>query len=84
MPNSVIYTKDLTRKFGDFVAVNAISFEVQPGEIFGFLGANGAGKTTAMRILCGLLSPTSGEATVAGFDVYRQSEEIKKQIGYMS
>lgn len=84
MVQPVIHTHQLTRKFGDFVAVNAISFDVQPGEIFGFLGANGAGKTTAMRILCGLLSPTSGEATVAGFDVYRQNEEIKKHIGYMS
>lgn len=84
MADSVIYTNQLTRKFGDFVAVNAISFEVKRGEIFGFLGANGAGKTTAMRILCGLLTPTSGEARVAGFDVYRQNEEIKKHIGYMS
>lgn len=84
MAQPVIHTHQLTRKFGDFVAVNAITFDVQPGEIFGFLGANGAGKTTAMRILCGLLSPTSGEATVAGFDVYRQNEEIKKHIGYMS
>ncbi|MEZ4903785.1 MAG: ABC transporter ATP-binding protein [Spirosomataceae bacterium] len=84
MPESVIHTHELTRKFGDFVAVNAISFEVKTGEIFGFLGANGAGKTTAMRILCGLLLPTSGQATVAGLDVYRQNEEIKKQIGYMS
>ncbi|MCP1384076.1 ABC transporter ATP-binding protein [Runella salmonicolor] len=84
MPQPVIYTHQLTRKFGDFVAVDAITFDVQPGEIFGFLGANGAGKTTAMRILCGLLTPTSGQATVAGFDVYRQNEEIKKQIGYMS
>lgn len=84
MVNSVIHTKNLTRKFGDFVAVDAITFDVKPGEIFGFLGANGAGKTTAMKILCGLLSPTSGEATVAGFDVYKQNEEIKKHIGYMS
>lgn len=84
MADSVIYTNQLTRKFGDFVAVNAISFEVKRGEIFGFLGANGAGKTTAMRILCGLLTPSSGEARVAGFDVYRQNEEIKKHIGYMS
>lgn len=84
MVNSVIHTKNLTRKFGDFVAVDAISFDVKPGEIFGFLGANGAGKTTAMKILCGLLSPTSGEATVAGFDVYKENEEIKKHIGYMS
>ncbi|MCP9770868.1 ABC transporter ATP-binding protein [Lacihabitans sp. LS3-19] len=84
MVNSVIHTKNLTRKFGDFVAVDAITFDVKPGEIFGFLGANGAGKTTAMKILCGLLSPTSGKATVAGFDVYKQNEEIKKHIGYMS
>lgn len=84
MTEPVIHTQQLTRRFGDFVAVNAITFDVQAGEIFGFLGANGAGKTTAMRILCGLLSPTSGQATVAGFDVYRQNEEIKKHIGYMS
>ena len=80
----VIKTNNLTKTFGDFTAVDAITFEVKTGEIFGFLGANGAGKTTAMRILCGLLSPTTGEATVAGFDVYKESESIKKQIGYMS
>jgi ABC-2 type transport system ATP-binding protein len=80
----VIKTHNLTKSFGDFTAVNAITFEVKAGEIFGFLGANGAGKTTAMRILCGLLSPTSGEATVAGFDVYKENESIKKHIGYMS
>ena len=80
----VIKTNNLTKKFGDFTAVDNITFEVKTGEIFGFLGANGAGKTTAMRILCGLLSPTTGEATVAGFDVYKESESIKKQIGYMS
>jgi ABC-2 type transport system ATP-binding protein len=80
----VIQTKDLTKKFGDFTAVDAITFEVKAGEIFGFLGANGAGKTTAMRILCGLLSPSSGQAKVAGFDVYHQNEQIKKNIGYMS
>ncbi|MES2518912.1 MAG: ABC transporter ATP-binding protein [Bacteroidota bacterium] len=80
----VIKTHNLTKSFGDFTAVNAITFEVKAGEIFGFLGANGAGKTTAMRILCGLLSPTSGEAMVAGFDVYRENESIKKHIGYMS
>ncbi|MEO6882771.1 MAG: ABC transporter ATP-binding protein, partial [Bacteroidia bacterium] len=68
----------------DFVAVDEISFEVYKGEIFGFLGANGAGKTTAMRMLCGLSIPTSGKATVAGFDVFTQPEEIKKNIGYMS
>lgn len=84
MSNIVIHTENLTRKFGDFVAVDAISFDVKAGEIFGFLGANGAGKTTAMKILCGLLSPTSGEASVAGFDVYTQNERIKENIGYMS
>lgn len=82
--NIVIETHELTRRFGDFTAVDAITFEVSAGEIFGFLGANGAGKTTAMRILCGLLSPTSGKARVAGYDVYTESELIKKQIGYMS
>lgn len=80
----VIKTHNLSKTFGNFTAVNAITFEVKAGEIFGFLGANGAGKTTAMRILCGLLSPSSGEAMVAGFDVYKQNEEIKKHIGYMS
>lgn len=80
----VIVTRDLTKKFGSFTAVNAISFEVHPGEIFGFLGANGAGKTTAMKMLSGLLVPTSGEARVAGFDVYHESEKIKRNIGYMS
>nr|MBP7535187.1 ABC transporter ATP-binding protein [Chitinophagales bacterium] len=82
--NIVIETHELTRRFGDFTAVDAITFKVSAGEIFGFLGANGAGKTTAMRILCGLLSPTSGKARVAGYDVYTESELIKKQIGYMS
>ncbi|MBD2767874.1 ABC transporter ATP-binding protein [Hymenobacter sp. BT664] len=80
----VITCELLTKRFGDFVAVNAISFEVAAGEIFGFLGANGAGKTTAMRMLCGLLGPTEGAATVAGFDVFRQPELIKQHIGYMS
>lgn len=84
MEEKVIVCKDLTKRFGDFYAVNKISFEVDKGEIFGFLGANGAGKTTAMRILCGLSHPTSGEAMVAGFDVYKQAEAIKKNIGYMS
>ncbi|WDF66515.1 ABC transporter ATP-binding protein [Flavobacterium sp. KACC 22763] len=84
MENKAIVCKDLTKQFGDFKAVDKISFEVSEGEIFGFLGANGAGKTTAMRILCGLSFPTSGEAHVAGFDVYRQQEKIKKNIGYMS
>ncbi len=80
----VIHTERLTKRFGDFVAVDEISFEVSPGEIFGFLGANGAGKTTAMRMLIGLSLPSSGKARVAGFDVYRETEKIKKNIGYMS
>lgn len=80
----VIKTDKLTKRFGDFVATNEITFEVYAGEIFGFLGANGAGKTTAMRMLCGLSIPSSGAATVAGFDVYRQTEDIKRHIGYMS
>lgn len=79
-----IVCNGLTKQFGNFRAVDNISFDVNEGEIFGFLGANGAGKTTAMRILCGLSYPTSGEATVAGFDVYKQQERIKKNIGYMS
>lgn len=80
----VITATQLTKRFGDFKAVDEISFEVYKGEIFGFLGANGAGKTTAMRMLCGLSLPTSGSASVAGFDVYKQTEQIKKNIGYMS
>jgi len=88
MPDSntmpVIEAQNLTRMFGDFTAVDRISFEVTRGEIFGFLGANGAGKTTAMRMLTGLLVPTGGEASVAGFGVYDQPEMIKKNIGYMS
>jgi ABC-2 type transport system ATP-binding protein len=75
---------DLTKQFGDFTAVDHISFEVDKGEIFGFLGANGAGKTTAMRMLCGLSKPTSGSGTVAGFDIASQAESVKKSIGYMS
>lgn len=82
--NKAISVDRLTKKFGDFTAVDGISFEVNKGEIFGFLGANGAGKTTAMRMLCGLSFPTSGKATVAGFDVYKQTEKIKRNIGYMS
>jgi ABC-2 type transport system ATP-binding protein len=74
----------LTKKFGDFVAVDEISLTVDRGDIFGFLGANGAGKTTAIRMLCGLLLPTSGRGMVNGFDIYRESEKIKKSIGYMS
>lgn len=80
----VILAKNLTKTFGDFTAVNAISFQVNKGEIFGFLGANGAGKTTAMKMLIGILKPTSGQAHVAGFDVFTQAESIKKNIGYMS
>jgi ABC-2 type transport system ATP-binding protein len=79
-----IKAENLTKRFGDFTAVDAISFEVKRGEIFGFLGANGAGKTTAMRMLCGLSIPTSGTARVAGYDVYKETEKIKKSIGYMS
>lgn len=82
--NKVIAVKNLTKRFGDFLAVDAISFEVKAGEIFGFLGANGAGKTTAMKMLIGISKPSSGEAMVAGFDVYTQTELIKKSIGYMS
>ena len=74
----------LTKRFGNFAAVDGITFEVKPGEIFGFLGANGAGKTTAMRMLCGLLRPTSGTGTVAGYDIYTQRDDIKRNIGYMS
>lgn len=84
MEEIVIKTDRLTKRFGDFIATNEITFEVSKGEIFGFLGANGAGKTTAMRMLCGLSIPTSGSATIAGFDVYKETEKIKRNIGYMS
>jgi ABC-2 type transport system ATP-binding protein len=84
MNPKAIVCKNLTKKFGDFKAVDHISFDVEQGEIFGFLGANGAGKTTAMRMLCGLSFPSSGSETVAGFDVFRQQEKIKASIGYMS
>ncbi|NOR86775.1 MAG: ATP-binding cassette domain-containing protein [Bacteroidales bacterium] len=79
-----VVVKNLVKRFGKFVANDHLSFEVEKGEIFGFLGANGAGKTTAIKILCGLSTPTSGEVQVAGFDIYKQREEIKKSIGYMS
>jgi len=84
MSDVVIQTENLTKRFGDFTAVDGITFDVHQGEVFGFLGANGAGKTTAMRMLCGLSKPTSGEALVAGYDVYKQTEQIKRSIGYMS
>jgi ABC-2 type transport system ATP-binding protein len=80
----IIEVENLVKKFGSFVANDHLTFSVGEGEIFGFLGANGAGKTTAMKILCGLSTPTSGTVKVAGFDIYRQSEMIKKRIGYMS
>jgi len=78
-----IHAKGLTKRFGDFTAVDRIDLDVKAGEIFGFLGANGAGKTTAIKMFIGLSKPTGGEATVAGFDVYTESEEIKRNIGYM-
>ena len=84
MSEIVISVRNLTKKFGRFTAVDNISFDVKKGEIFGFLGANGAGKTTAMRMLCGLSFPTSGTGSVAGFDVMTEAEEIKSHIGYMS
>ena len=82
--DKVIEVEELTKRFGTFTAVDHISFSVRPGEIFGFLGANGAGKTTAMRMLCGLSKPTSGTGRVAGFDIARQPEQVKRHIGYMS
>ena len=82
--DNVIEVEHLTKKFGSFTAVDDISFEVHRGEIFGFLGANGAGKTTAMKMLTGLSFPTSGKGMVAGYDIWTQSELIKKNIGYMS
>ena len=84
MNEPIISVRELSKSFGGFKAVDRISFEVARGEIFGFLGANGAGKTTAMRMLCGLSRPTSGGGTVAGYDIARQGERIKRHIGYMS
>lgn len=81
---AAIVARDLTRRFGQFTAVDHVSFEVRAGEVFGFLGANGAGKTTAIRMLTGLLAPTSGEARVAGLDLTTQTEQIRRRIGYMS
>lgn len=84
MSNKVIEVSNLTKKFGNFTAVDQITFNVEEGEIFGFLGANGAGKTTAMQMLCGISMPTSGEGTVAGYDIIKENELIKRNIGYMS
>ena len=84
MREKIIEVKGLYKKFGDFVANDNLNFDVYKGEIFGFLGANGAGKTTAIKILCGLSKPTAGQISVAGFDVYKETEKIKKNIGYMS
>ena len=81
---TIIYVRDLVKRFGHFVANDHLSFDVYKGEIFGFLGANGAGKTTAIRILCGLSTPTSGQINVAGYDAYLETEKIKQNIGYMS
>ncbi len=82
--DKVIEVSGLTKKFGNFTAVDHITFDVTEGEIFGFLGANGAGKTTAMQMLCGISMPTAGEGTVAGYDIIKQNESIKRNIGYMS
>ncbi len=84
MSGPAIDARDLTRRFAAFTAVDAITFHVEPGEVFGFLGANGAGKTTAIRMLVGVLQPTSGSATVAGYDVRTQAEQVRRRIGYMS
>jgi ABC-2 type transport system ATP-binding protein len=82
--NIVVSVRELVKRFGDFIAVNRVSLDVTRGEIFGFLGPNGAGKSTTIRMLCGILNPTSGQGTVAGYDVFKQAEEIKSHIGYMS
>lgn len=84
MKEIVIQTQNLTKAYGDFIAAGDITFEVYKGEIFGFLGANGAGKTTVIRMLCGLSKPSSGDADIAGFDIYKDTEKIKQNIGYMS
>lgn len=80
----IIVTEDLTRKFGDFTAVDRLNINIKPGEVCGFLGPNGAGKSTAIRMLCGILTPSSGHGYVMGYDLYRETEEIKRRIGYMS
>ena len=80
----VVTVDNLTRRFGDFVAVDHVSFQIQPGEIVGYLGPNGSGKTTTIRMLLGLLAPSEGSATVLGFDAYRQTEEVRARVGYMS
>lgn len=82
--SDIVYVKDLTKVFGVFTAVNGISFSVKRGEIFGFLGPNGAGKSTTIRMLCGIITPTSGEGKVAGHDIFRSPEDVKRSIGYMS
>jgi ABC-2 type transport system ATP-binding protein len=84
MPDPVVVTENLTRRFGDFVAVDGVSFSVYPGEIVGYLGPNGSGKTTTIRMLLGLLEPTQGRATVLGYDAFRQSEQVRMRAGYMS
>jgi ABC-2 type transport system ATP-binding protein len=84
MTDAAIQARALTRRFDGFTAVDAITFQVEPGEVFGFLGANGAGKTTAIRMLIGVLQPTSGSATVAGYDIRTQAEQVRRRIGYMS
>jgi ABC-2 type transport system ATP-binding protein len=84
MTDPVISVQNLTRRFGDFVAVDHINFEVQAGEVVGYLGPNGSGKTTTIRMLLGLLKPSDGKATVLGYDVFKQSEEIRARVGYMS
>jgi ABC-2 type transport system ATP-binding protein len=84
MPLPVVLVENLTRRFGDFVAVDHVSFEINPGEIVGYLGPNGSGKTTTIRMLLGLLSPNEGSATVLGFDAYRQTEQVRARVGYMS
>ena len=84
MAEPIVVTQDLTKRFGDFTAVDAVSFQMQPGEVVGYLGPNGCGKTTTIRMLLGLLLPSEGEAKVLGFDVVKQAEEIRSRVGYMS